>query len=83
MACPLDSEFVEPTPGSRATRVALARFVHGHRSVSLLAAKTKEQSSLNPSHNEAPAEAGAFDPPKFRRNQYFAVTGAPQPQLNL
>jgi|SRR5450631_1254772 hypothetical protein len=32
---------------------------------------------------KAPAEAGALDPPQFRRNQYLAATGPPQPQLNL
>jgi hypothetical protein len=45
------------------------------------ASKTNQQSALKPTTKKAPAEAGALDPPQFRRNQYLATIGPPQ--LNL
>jgi hypothetical protein len=85
MTCPLDPELLNRRPDQGfGSRVALARSSAGIAGFRCSAvSKTKPQSALNPPHKKAPAEAGAFNPPKFRRNQYLATTGPPQPQLNL
>jgi hypothetical protein len=69
MTCPLDSELLNRRSDQGfGNRVALARSSAGMAGFRCSAAsKTKPQSALNPSHKKAPAEAGALDPPKFRR----------------